>query len=137
MSYTINTDQPTTFADFSDARVAADQAAIELGREVQVTTEIAGEPFMAYATSPFALRKVATGAYFPPNTRIENPTHAAPVFQGMVPAYVRTRIEATVYRMDDKAGWRVYDGRTGNFEDVANTKQACALTSAMRLGRML
>ena len=92
---------------------------------------------VAFVTSPRAIRNQETGEHFVPWTRVETPKFAAPNFEGWISAYTRKRIGATVYRKVEGKGWRVHDGRTGNFRDVENTKQACNLTSAMRKGTEL
>ena len=77
------------------------------------------------------------GRRFNPFERVETPKHVAPYFEGFRPAYSRKRIQATVYRALDHSGWRVYDGRTGNFLDVKTSKEACTLTREMGQGRVL
>lgn len=120
----------TSFDELGPARHEAENLTQELGIEIQVTHQETGA--VAYVTTP-----VPQGQYFAPWQRIENPKFAAPYFAGFVPAYSRKRIEATVYRALDHSGWRIHDGRTNNFQDVANTKAACALTSSMRQGVLL
>lgn len=119
--------------DFGQAREIADDHAKEAGVEVKVVLVMEdGNTIHAYAATP-----VQAGHTFAPWQRIENPKFQAPAFAGFVPAYTRKRIQATVYRSEAHEGWRVHDGRTGNHMDVENTKAACALTKAMRLGQML
>lgn len=124
------------FEEFGKARETAEHEAQERSIEVIVKHDETG--VVAYATSPKAMQVAENpGDYFTPWTRIENPKFEAPVFEGFIPAYTRKRIQATVYRKVDDKGWRVHDGRNGNYADVGNTKEACALTSAMRQGKML
>lgn len=118
--------------EFGMAREIADTEAHQRTAEIVVTQQETDA--VAYVTSVKAQQVAETGEYFTPWTRLENPKFAAPVFAGFVPAYTRKRITATVYRNVQEKGWRVHDGRTGNFQDVANTKAACELTSAMRKG---
>jgi hypothetical protein len=118
--------------DFGTAREAAEQEATQRTAEITVIQQETGA--VAFVTSPKAIAKQETGEYFTPWTRVETPKFIAPDFPGYVAAYTRKRISATVYRKVDDKGWRVHDGRTGNFRDVENTKKACALTSEMRQG---
>lgn len=94
-------------------------------------------------TETGAVAFVATyveGRLFHPWERVETPRFAAPHFEGWRPAYTRKRIEATVYRSydeDNELPWRVFDGRTKNYRDVANTTESRKLLTAMRHGLML
>lgn len=134
--YTIsvpNAQQALELEDFGQAREVADELAKQLGVVIQVE----GMGIVAYATSPAAIRKATTGEYFTPNTRIENPKFAAPILEGYVPAYVRRRIQATVYRETGTSNLKIHDGRTGGMVDSPNCKDACRVTKEMRHGRML
>jgi hypothetical protein len=142
MTYLLNDGQSTReFARLNDATKRADKLADQNpGQEFKVTHDETDA--VVYATSHRAHLVLQNGEHFSPWTRIENPTFVAPDFVGFIPAYIRKRIEATVYRANEPergglTNWRVFDGRTGHFRDVANTKAACALTSAMRAGLML
>lgn len=136
MSYTITIQgQTKNYARLNDATKFADKQATELGIEVEVVH--AETNAVAYVTSPRALLNRETGEHFVPWTRVETPKHVAPDFEGFVPAYTRRRIEATVYRGQEKAQWRVFDGRTGNFRDVANTTESRHLLTEMKNGLML
>jgi hypothetical protein len=128
-------DQTKTYARLSDATKYADKQAADLGVEVKVTHQ--ETEAVVYATSPRALLNRETGAHFVPWTRVENPKHVAPEFEGFIPAYTRRRIEATVYRGQEKGSWRVFDGRTGKYQDVANTTASRHLLTAMKNGLML
>ena len=130
----IDTDK--TYGRLHDATAFADKAAREHGLEVTV---IAAETeTVVYVTSVAALAKVEYGEHFRPYTRLETPKFQAPAVAGWAPAYTRKRIEATVYRrVDGSRGWLVHDGRTGGFQQVANTKEACQLTTAMRQGHLI
>jgi hypothetical protein len=77
------------------------------------------------------------GRYFHPFERVETPRFAAPSIPGYRPAYTRKAIPAVVYRSLNNDGWMVWDGRTGATEWAKNTKDACALTKAMRYGYMI
>jgi predicted PhzF superfamily epimerase YddE/YHI9 len=105
---------------------------VELGVELEVVhTET---NVVAFVATP------VQGRLFHPWERVETPKFAAPHFEGWRPAYTRKRIEATVYRSYDEENelpWRVFDGRTKSFRDVATTKAACELTKAMRQGLTL
>lgn len=134
--YTITAgDQTKTYARLQDATKYADKQATELGIEVKVVHQ--ETEAVVYATSQRAIRNKETGEHFVPWTRLENPKHVAPEFEGFVPAYTRRRIEATVYRGQEKGQWRVFDGRTGKFQDVANTTESRHLLTAMKNGLML
>lgn len=132
--YVIKTnDSEQTFDDLETAREWADEVTQQESMELQVLYRTEdGSEIVALVTTP-----VPVDQYFLPWQRVETPKHAAPHFEGFVPAYTRKRIAATVYRGEDHTGWRVFDGRTGNFKDVANTKEACALTCEMRQGLQL
>ena len=134
--YTITLNGETTnYDDFVSAREAADLAATGLSLTVEVIhaeTEV-----VAYATSPRAILNKETGEHFVPWTRIENAPHPAPHFEGFVPAYNRKRVLATCYRALDGSGWRVHDGRNGEFEDRPNTTATRHLMTQMRLGYFL
>ncbi len=142
MTYTIaNGDQVITRLHLDTAtRKANELAAQTPGTEfkvIHVETDA-----VVYATSARAIANREHGQHFVPWTRLENPRFVAPDFEGYVPAYTRKRILATVYRKNDYergavGSWRVFDGRTGRFQDVRSTKEACALTGAMRLGKHL
>ena len=136
--YTIN-DAPVQTDDLSEAIKVAEGIAKETGEEIKLV-HVATEA-VVFATSPRAIRHDETGEHFQPWTRLETPKHVAPDFFGYVPAYTRKRIQATVYRKNDRErgglNWRVFDGRTGNFRDVHDTKEACQLTTDMRQGLIL
>ena len=137
MTYTIKqagSDETITegIEEFGFAREAAETEAVQRTAEILVVHAETGA--VSYVTSVKAQQVAETGEYFTPWTRLENPKFTAPVFAGFVPAYTRKRITATVYRNVQEKGWRVHDGRTGNFRDVPNTKAACQLTSEMRKG---
>jgi hypothetical protein len=137
-SITIADRQPKTYARLEKATEFADAQATELGIEVEVI-HVETEA-VAYLTSTRAILKRDVGAHFHPWTRLETPKFSAPHFEGWYPAYTRKRIEATVYRSHDDENekpWRVHDGRTGRFLDVANTTESRKLLTAMKNGRML
>ena len=128
--YHLNTSAQESFEDLTLAREAAQAITAEQHVEVQVIhSEL---DIVAFITTP-----VPVGEHFSPWERIENPKHPAPAYADFVPAYTRKRIQATCYRGLNKQGWRVHDGRTGNFRDVANTTESRHLMTAMRLGEML
>jgi hypothetical protein len=131
---TIN-DNTKTYARIGDATKFADKVALEQGIEVKVLH--AETEAVAYVTSPRGILKRDEGIWFVPFTRVETPKHVAPEFEGFVPAYTRKRIEATVYRGQERGSWRVFDGRTGNFKDVANTTESRHLLTAMKEGQLL
>jgi hypothetical protein len=132
--YAISTDSGNReYARLNDATKRADKLAEEGGEHKVVHLETEA---VVYVTS-LAAKAAANGAHFNPWTRVETPKHAAPDFPGFVPAYTRKRIQATVYRGVERGAWRVFDGRTGKYQDVANTVEACNLTSSMRKGLML
>lgn len=131
---TIN-DNTKTYARLNDATKYADKQAADLNTEVKVTHQ--ETEAVVYATSPRALLNRETGEHFVPWTRVETPKHVAPEFEGFIPAYTRRRIEATVYRGQEKGSWRVFDGRTGKFRDVANTTESRHLLTSMKNGLML
>jgi hypothetical protein len=122
----------TKFVKFGDAREFADQVAGKGGFTLQVLHLATGAE--AYAVNPAALRKRADGTYFQPNTRIENPKFVAPFIAGWVPAYVRSRIQATVLRQIGTSNLLIHDGRTGGTRTANNCKQANEITKAMRHG---
>lgn len=124
--------QPKAYQQLRAATEFADAKSVELGVELEVVHAETGA--VAFVASP------VRGRLFHPWERVETPKHVAPHFEGWRPAYTRKRIEATVYRSYDEENelpWRVYDGRTKNFRDVATTKAACELTKAMRHGLLL
>lgn len=128
-----NTYAETEFEALADARAVAELITADQAAEVQVVFLTAeDEEVVAYVTTP-----VPAGQYFAPWERIENPKHAAPCYAGWIPAYTRKRIQATCYRSLTHEGWRVHDGRTGNFRDVGNTTESRLLMKAMRLGEFL
>jgi hypothetical protein len=122
--------QVNEYARLHDATRKADQLA-QGGAEVLV--KHLETDAVVYTVNPQAL---APG-YFTPWTRVETPKFVAPALAGWTPAYTRKRIQATVYRRLAGKGWLVHDGRTGGTQEVADTKEACALTKAMRLGQHL
>jgi hypothetical protein len=129
--YTIqHQDTSFRFEDVAEASVKAQEWTNEESVELQVIHQATGA--VVLVTTP-----IQPGHYFQPWQRIENPKFSAPYFEGFIPAYTRKRIQATVYRSQDHAGWRVHDGRTGNFVDVKTTKEACHLTTSMRKGQEL
>jgi hypothetical protein len=128
-------DQVKTYTRLPDATKFADKRAQEDGLEVKVLH--AETDAVAYVTNPRWIRKRETGDWFVPFTRVETPKHAAPEFAGFVPAYTRKRIQATVYRGQERGSWRVFDGRTGNFRDVANTTESRLLLTSMKNGLQL
>jgi hypothetical protein len=86
---------------------------------------------------------VATGAviavtsplspgHFVPWTRVETPKFVAPHMAEWRPAYTRKRVGAVVYRSLTSKSWMVFDTRTGGSTVVATTKEARAITNAMR-----
>jgi hypothetical protein len=131
----ISADEVKSYTRLPDATKLADKLASEQGAEIKVIHQ--ETEAVVYVTSPKAQAKAATGEYFTPWTRVETPKHVAPEFEGFVPAYTRRRIEATVYRGQEKGSWRVFDGRTGKFKDVANTTESRLLLTAMKNGLML
>jgi hypothetical protein len=134
--YTIEINgQTKSYQRLNDATKFADKTASEGGAEVKVLH--AETEAVAYVTSPRAIRNKETGEHFVPWTRVETPKHVAPEFAGFVPAYTRKRIQATVYRGQEKGSWRVFDGRTGKHVDVANTTESRLLLTEMKLGRQL
>lgn len=122
--------QVTEYARLHDATKRADKLALE-GAEVVV--KHVETDSVAYTVNPAALR----GGHFTPFTRVETPKFVAPALEGWTPAYTRKRIQATVYRALEGRAWLIHDGRTGGTVEAANTKEACAITKAMRLGRAL
>jgi hypothetical protein len=127
MLYTINTETGTEeFGEFAEARVRADELTAEFAAEFQVTAIMDEVSVLAYQTSP-----VPAGLHFPPYMRIENPKFQAPAFPGKTPAYTRKRIQATVYRHNDKTGWTIHNGLTNAVEIVGTTKEACGVTKRM------
>jgi hypothetical protein len=128
-------DQTKTYARLNDATKFADKQAEELGAEVKVLhTETEA---VVYATSPRAIINREQGVHFVPWTRVETPKHVAPEIAGFIPAYTRKRIQATVYRGQERGQWIVFDGRTGNYQVVGNTTESRLLLTAMKNGRML
>lgn len=133
-------DQTFEIEQLHNATRKADALARQDSKDVIVAHGETG--VVVYATNVVAQLIKANGGHFNPWTRIEVPKFSAPSFEGFTPAYTRKRIGAAVYRRNDwergaAGNWRVFDGRTGKFRDVANTKSACALTTAMRTGLML
>jgi len=129
--YAIATEtQNFEYARLHDATSRADKLAAE-GAEITVQHVETGA--VVYVTNARALAE----GYFHPWTRVETPKFQAPDLAGWVPAYVRKRIQATVYRSTETRAWLIHDGRTGGTVQAANTKEACAVTKEMRLGRML
>lgn len=124
--------QPKTYKRLDAAKEFADLYSLEHSVELEV---IDNESLnVMYVATPVRDR------IFHPWERVETPKFSSPHFEGWRPAYTRKRIEATVYRSYDPENtkpWRVYDGRTKAFVDVANTKEACKVTKEMRHGRML
>lgn len=116
-----------SYATLAKAKAFAVRKAVTSGIELEiVNTETNAVAFMCTPVQ---------GRIFHPWERVETPAFAAPHFEGFFPAYTRKRIMATVYRAydaDAELKWLVHDGRTGNTQLVANTKQACALTKAMK-----
>jgi len=131
----IDADKVKSYTRLNDATTLADKLASEQGGEFKVVHE--ETEAVVYVTSPKALRNKETGEHFTPWTRVETPKHVAPEFAGFVPAYTRRRIGATVYRGQEKGSWRVFDGRTGRYQDVANTTESRHLLTAMKNGLML
>ena len=134
MSYRIQANDGTIVSDviedFSFARGFAEAETTKSSVELQVIQN--GTEAVAFVTTP-----VPVGQRFHPWQRIENPKFQAPAFAGYIPAYTRKRIQATAYRNTSEAGWRIHDGRTGNFVDVKNTKEGAHTFTEMRLGRLL
>lgn len=136
MTYNIQlNDEVKTYSRLNDATKFADKVAADQGIEVKVLH--AETEAVAYVTSVRAIANREQGVHFVPWTRVETPKHVAPEFAGFVPAYTRKRIEATVYRGQEKGSWRVFDGRTGAYRDVANTTESRLLLTAMKQGLML
>ena len=134
MTYTIALPdaQPKSYKQLSAATEFASKFAQENGVELEVVH--AETSAVAFVATP------VVGRLFHPWERVETPKHAAPHFEGWRPAYTRKRIEATVYRSYDEENelpWRVFDGRTKNFRDVANTTESRHLLTAMKNGLML
>lgn len=129
--------QPKGYEKLHAATAFADKQATLLELEIEVVHAATG--VVAYVTSQRAIANREDGVHFVPWTRVETPKHAAPHFEGWHAAYTRRKIEATVYRSNEKVDlpWRVFDGRTGAHQDVATTKAACALTKAMGQGKQL
>jgi len=127
-------DNTASYTRLNDATRRANTLAARDGVEVKVVH--AETSSVVFITSPARQRVEAEGGEYNPWTRVEQPKHAAPDFDGYVPAYSRKKIAATVYRKNDfeRGGdnWRVFDGRTGKFRDVRDTKAACKLTTAMK-----
>lgn len=124
--------QPKTYERLDAAIKFANDSAAKLQVELEVV-DVESETVMHVAT-------YVAGRYFHPWERVETPKFSAPHFQGWRPAYTRKRIEATVYRSYDAENmlpWRVFDGRTKNFRDVANTTESRKLLTAMKNGLML
>jgi hypothetical protein len=136
MSYTIEIDgQSKSYARLNDATKFADKKALESGIEVKVLhTETEA---VAYATSPRAITNREDGTHFVPWTRVETPKHLAPEIEGFIPAYTRKRIQATVYRGQERGQWIVFDGRTGQRRLVANTTESRLLLTEMKNGLQL
>lgn len=128
-------DKVQRFDALNDATKEAERAAGLENIEVKVTH--AETDVVVFVTSPRAIRKQQHGEAFVPWTRVETPKHQAPEFADFVPAYTRKRIQATVYRGQTKGSWRVFDGRTGRYRDVANTTESRHLLTDMRHGLML
>lgn len=132
--YTItlpNVDEPKTYARVDAATKFADKFALENTVELKVIHAPTGAVIHVATYVP-------AGVHFHPWQRVETPKHEAPDFENYTPAYTRKRIGATVYRPNEKGlGWLVYDGRSGNSEIVANTKEACKLTVEMGKGKVL
>ena len=134
MTYTIALPdaQPKSYQQLTKATEFANTKAQELGIELEVVhTETSAVAFVATPV---------VGRLFHPWERVETPKHHAPHFEGWRPAYTRKRIEATVYRSYDEENekpWRVYDGRTKNYLDVANTTESRHLLTEMKNGRLL
>lgn len=125
---------PATGSEITRKRLAdAEAKATELA--VAQSTEI---PVLHAETEAvvFVATYVPTDRYFHAFERVETPKHVAPNYHGFVPAYVRKRIGATVYRgmeeFDKKGQWLIHDGRTGGHVIVANTKEACQVTKDMK-----
>lgn len=129
--YDITTpDQKTkNYARLADATKFADKFSLENGVEIDVIHAETGA--VAYVATPVRDR------LFHPWERVETPKHIAPHFEGFRPAYTRRRIEATVYRNLNERSWRVYDGRTQKYKDVANTTESRHLLTAMKNGLLL
>lgn len=130
--FTINNREYTRL---NDATKLADKLAKNEGGEHKVIHAETGA--VVYAVNPRKVLKDETGQYFTPWTRVETPKHVAPEFEGFIPAYTRRRIEATVYRGQERGQWRVFDGRTGRYQDVANTTESRHLLTNMKNGLLL
>jgi hypothetical protein len=128
-----DTKEPKVYAKRDAAIKFVNKQALENGLALQVIDE---DGNIAHVGNP------VTDRYFHPFERLETPPSSleAPAFPGFVPAYHRKRVLATVYRGQDEAGlkgtWRIYDGRSKNFVDVANTKDANEVTKGMKTAQL-
>jgi hypothetical protein len=113
-----------TYERLSAATERAQKLAVAQGIELEVIHTETGS--LVFAATP------VQGRRFHPFERVETPRFTAPALEGYRLAYTRKRIESGVYRALDHSHWLVYDGRTGAKREVANTKEACALTKAMK-----
>lgn len=136
MSFTItlpDSAEPKTYNRRDAAIKFVNKQALENGLALQVIDE---DGNVAHVGNP------VTDRYFHPFERLQTPPSSvpAPAFEGFVPAYHRVRVQATVFRGLDEAGlkgtWRVFDGRSRNFVDVANTKEANEVTKGMKTAQL-
>lgn len=115
------------FAEFADAREAADKLTLEAKVEVKVTHE---SGILVHNTTP-----VQPGEYFKPYERVEGvpATFSTPAFPGKTLAYTRKRIHAAAYRHDDKSGWTMVNTKTGEVVVCANTTEGRHVFTKWRL----
>lgn len=128
--------------EMRDGSIVTREGLTDAREQAELATSIHHEEIEVYHDGPDKLivhvtTPVPVTEHFKPWQRIENPKHAAPHYDGHIPAYTRKRIQATAYRKLDHTGWRIHDGRTGNYRDVINTKEGAHLFTAMRLGELL
>lgn len=127
-----DTDQPKTYSKRDAAIKFVNKQALENGLALQVIDE---DGNVAHVGNP------VTDRYFHPFERVESPTKVtAPHFPGFAPAYHRVRVQAVVYRGLDEAGnkgkWLIHDGRSGNFVEASNTKEANEVTKGMKAAQL-
>lgn len=120
-----------SFSALTNATQFADAFVQENGGDLEVVHD--GTGVIVYTAA------LKVEGQFNPWERVQrNPGFSSPHFDGYRLAYVRKRIQASVYRpLNTGDAWLVHDGRTGNTATATNTKAACTLTKQMRLGRHL
>jgi hypothetical protein len=137
MTFTItlpDSAQPKSYSRKDAAVRFADKQAAENQLALQVVDTETGN--VVHVGNP------VSGRNFHPFERLQTPPSSvpAPAFEGFVPAYHRVRVQASVFRGLDEAGnkgvWRIHDGRSGRFVDVANTKQANEVTKGMKSAQL-